>query len=502
MNFSRLASFFALSFAVACSSSGDKAGSSDRSSNPSGGQSSGGSGNGSGSNGSNGGTAGGFSVKGNVALPSVLGTLHTQGGDGGVEKHVSHVMAITPSSQNTQRVVSEVDATGAFSLDLDPARLWVLVFVDSSKIGSDMIAGVFRAQGLDTVAPLHTGGVDLGAVSTTDGTATASLSYDDLLAALGIDAASALFLGSIDDMCLRYVNPDVDGDGVIDALQKNPPSYLLDFHVQFALRTDRSVAVDDMFDAFLPDTVTLSYGGTGIYASFPKTAFADGWEASRWASFDEEIHYAPNGGMSGGGPLVAMPGSNIAASDISVTSFGDYSSLGAFAVPGFDMPNGNYRFGAGSKTLTFTNVRTATDARLAAASDFIMPFIRFVRTDPSCTTACAISTIDYEWRKRTDAGWITATAGEVALVAGDQGGFLSIRLDNDMNKNIGFTLPATSVTGTVPWGMAMTPDAATKVAAVHATTSDLCHIGLSYDDKMGMRYFGAISDAVGTCGAP
>ncbi|HSO35326.1 MAG TPA: hypothetical protein VLT33_22510, partial [Labilithrix sp.] len=160
------------------------------------------------------------------------------------------------------------------------------------------------------------------------------------------------------------------------------------------------------------------------------------------------------------------------------------------------------RFGVGATTLTFTNVRTASDAQLAAAESFIMPYVRLVKTDPACSGACAIRTVDYEWRKRTAGGWIPATAGEVALVAGEQGGFLSVRLGNDPNKNIGFTIPATSVTGTVAWGMAMAPDAATKAAAVNATTADLCHIGLSYDDKLGMRYFGSIDDAVGTCALP
>lgn len=131
-----------------------------------------------------------------------------------------------------------------------------------------------------------------------------------------------------------------------------------------------------------------------------------------------------------------------------------------------------------------------------------MPYVRLVKTDPACTTACPISTIDYEWRKRTDAGWVPATADEVAIVAREQGGFLSIRLGNDPMKSIGFTIPKESVTGTIPWGTAMTQDAATKVAAVNATTSDLCHVGLSYYDKLGMRYFGGISDAPGTCPMP
>ena len=470
---------------------------------PGAGSSSGGGGGSSGQSGPGGGATGGFMVRGRLASPTALGALHTLDLPSGTPaKRVTHVMGVTPSSQNTRRVVAEVEADGSFALDLDPARLWVLVFVDAKQVGSEMVVGVFRAQGLDTLAPTKKGAVDLGEVTAKDGAADPSIAYDDLLSAMGVDRASALFLSSIDDMCLRVVNPDVDGNGKIDALESGNADYRLDFHVQFAMQTDHAVTVDDLVGAFLPDTVTLRYGGTGIYASFMRSQFPAGWEPSRWASFDEDVHYAPQGGMGPGSPLVALAGTHVAAADLSTTGYGDYASVGLMATPGFDMPQGSYRFGIGPTTLTFSDVRTATDGQLQAAESFIMPYVRFVKTDPACTTACAISTIDYAWRKRTDAGWVPATAGEIALVAGEQGGFLSIRLGNDPAKNIGFTIPKETVTGSIAWGMAMTTDAATKVAAVHATSSDLCHVGLSYDDKLGMRYFGGMGDAPGTCALP
>lgn len=457
----------------------------------------------SGDRGPGGAATGGFMVRGRVASQAALGGLHTLDMPGAAAaKRVTHVMGVTPSSQNTRRVVSQVAANGTFSLDLDPARLWVLVFVDATKIGSDMIVGVFRAKGLDTLAPSKKGDADLGDVTAKDGAADGSLPYDDLLAAMGVDPASALFLSSIDDMCLRVVNPDVDGNGKIDALETSAADYRLDFHVQFAMQTDQPVTVADLTGAFLPDTVTLRYGGTGIYTSFMRSRFPAGWEPSRWASFDEDVHYAPMGGMGPGSPLVTPAGMNVAAADLATSGYGEFASVGLMATPGFDLPQGSYRFGVGPTTLTFTNVRTATDAQLQAAESFIMPYVRLVKTDPTCIAACSIRTIDYEWRKRTDAGWVRATAGEIALVAGDQGGFLSIRLGNDPMKNIGFTIPKETVTGTVPWGTAITQDAATKAAAVDATTSDLCHVGLSYDDKLGMRYFGGIGDAPGTCAMP
>jgi hypothetical protein len=37
-------------------------------------------------------------------------------------------------------------------------------------------------------------------------------------------------------------------------------------------------------------------------------------------------------------------------------------------------------------------------------------------------------------------------------------------------------------------------------AELAAMTSDqVCHLGLSYDDKLGMRMFGGIANAPGTC---
>ncbi len=32
------------------------------------------------------------------------------------------------------------------------------------------------------------------------------------------------------------------------------------------------------------------------------------------------------------------------------------------------------------------------------------------------------------------------------------------------------------------------------------TTIEICHFGLSYDDKLGMRMFEGIANAPGTCG--
>ena len=47
--------------------------------------------------------------------------------------------------------------------------------------------------------------------------------YDTFVGNLGMTNAEALRLGSLDGLMLRYSNPDVDGDGVMDMIQTTIP---------------------------------------------------------------------------------------------------------------------------------------------------------------------------------------------------------------------------------------------------------------------------------------
>jgi len=437
---------------------------------------------------------GGFMLTGRV-LPTLIAETKDLGGAGEALSplRVTHVVAVTPSSQDTRRVVAEVTAEGRFAVDLDPARLWVLVFVDATRVGVDMVVGVYRASDLDALAPMKKGALDLGDVTAADGVATGTAGYGEVLTAMGLDPAAALLLEQVDDACTRVVNPDVDANGVIDALEEGK-DYRLDFHVQFEMRTPAPVVVSDMVGAFLPASTSIAYRGTGIYTSFPAKVAPAGWQTSLSASFEEDLHYSPLGGGAPGAPRTASAGASVPGSHLLVSGYGDYGSVGLLAVPGYDMPQGTYRFVLGGHTLTFAHVQTRSDAQLAAADSFLMPFVRFVKADPSCTTSCAMGSFDYEWRRRTGAGWRAATEAEIAIVAGEKGGFLSFWRGGDSSKSVGFAIPTTAA-GSVPWSAAVTPGGAGEPARI----ADLCHIGLSYDDKLGMRYFGGIGDAPGTC---
>lgn len=429
--------------------------------------------------------------------------------EGETPRVVTHVMAVTPSSQDLRRILAEVGSDGSFSLDLDPSQPWVLVFVDSSRHGKDMIVGVFQADTLDTITPAAGGDASLGDVTIADSTASAGISYDALLEALGLDEATAALIGEVDDLCLRYVNPDIDDDGVIDTLQEHH-DLRLDFHTHFDLGepADRTT-VDDLVGDFLDfETAEINYRGTGVYTAFPSSFYSGDLTTSAWASFDQTFYYQSHNPAIPSGMTAA--GDQVPRAALVIDDFGggEYQTFGPYgqAEAGRDLPQGEYRFGFGAAngptTLTFTHVQTRTNAELAAAENFIMPFLKIVPTDDACTSACRIARIDYQWMKRSDSGWIDATAAELAVVVSGRGGFLSIVLyEDDGEKKVEVAIPTANPIGTVPWAEASVAlrGGATGADLDAATTADLCHVGLSYDDKLGMRMFAGIGNAQGTC---
>lgn len=401
---------------------------------------------------------------------------------------VTHVMAVTASSQNVQRVLAEVDADGQFALDVDAARPWVVVFLDATRVGSDMVLGVFRAQALDTLpATAEASDVRLGNVAVIDGAASGDVPYASLLAALGLDAAAAADVGEVDDVCLRYVNPDVDADGVIDVEQEGH-GFGLDFHVQLAMLVDgRAATVADLVGAFLPEDTVPSYGGTGIYVSYPQGYAGEEGAAVR---FDDDATIVRTG-ASGGVTWVAA-GTPISGSSLVGNRYGDMRSFGVFAAPGHPLPQGTYRFTVGGRTLTFDRVRTPSDMMLAGVHGYLLPFIKLVPSDPSCRGRCALAGVEYEWRRLVDGAWRRATEEELALFVGDQGGYLSVRRGSELNgEGLGVVIPAAPAAGRLE-----------GKAFEGLWSTDLCHLGLSVDDKLGIRAFAGIANSPGSCGPP
>lgn len=155
-----------------------------------------------------------------------------------------------------------------------------------------------------------------------------------------------------------------------------------------------------------------------------------------------------------------------------------------------------YVYTFNGKTLTFTNVVTYPLATLNNNTNRIMPFIKFVPTVSGCASACNIASVDYKWMKLTSGGWVDATLDEVGLVVNDDGAYVSLYIDNSSSTRVGFKIPPTSLSGSLAWNTSAMSEATgvTNASLASMTTNSLCHLGLSYDDKLGMRIFDSFED--------
>jgi hypothetical protein len=405
---------------------------------------------------------------------------------GEASRAITHVMAVDPESASPNRVLAPVSGDGKFSLDVNFGHPYVLVFVDGKAVGTQMVVAVFRARTLDTLMPLSQGDINLGQVSTSGGTATASAPYDQLLAQMGLSAAGAEYLGAIDDLSLRYANPDIDGDGVID-LEQPGHDFQLDFHLRAKMSAGeggRVLRVSDLTDKFLdtsgPEAASPDFNLGSIYAVYPAA-----YDSSRYVGERANlINGAAFQVTAAGGAVTA------ASSSFSPLAFGDRAGWGPDYDwgnrPGLEMPGSDgtpvtlaFTLGASGRTLTFPNVLTRTHRSLAALGTPV-PFIRFN------TAGGTIASVEYMWMKRTSAdAWIACTAEELSLVVGDRGGFLSVARGSRGNR-IEVVIPRQPA-GLIPWtGAALAP-------------AEICAMGLSYDDKLGLRLFvGGVDPSEGT----
>jgi hypothetical protein len=400
---------------------------------------------------------------------------------------ITHVMAVDPESASPNRVLAPVQKDGHFALEVNFGHPYVLVFIDASAVGADMVVAVFRARTLDTLVPLNQGEVNLGQVTPHDGTATTSLPYAELLAQLGLSADGAAYLGAIDDLSLRYANPDIDGDGVID-LEQPGHTFQLDFHLRAQMLSGDDghlLRVSDLTDRFLTDSgpaaARAAFNLASIYAIYP-------------ASYDGTRYIGDRGGLANGAVFAAISADGSPAapsSSFSPLQFGDRAGWGPdydwARSPSLELPGAGgapvtlaFTLGGTGHTLTFANVVTRTRASLAADSTPV-PFLN-LRTGPGGE----IASVDYRWLKGSPGGgWVPCTAEELALVVGDAGGFAGLSHGSKDNR-VELVIPRQPA-GTLAWTGGRT------------TPAEICSMAVSYDDKLGLRLFvGGVDPSEGT----
>jgi hypothetical protein len=433
-----------------------------------------------------------FGILGRVG--SAPGDKRVKGpGDAAVEHSVTHVMAVNPATANPVRYLTEIAADGTFAIGVDLNAPWVFVLVDSHQVGKDMIAGVFRGSAfdLDSLVALKPGMVDLGVVDVDEatGAATASTPTQTLLSALGLSEAAATLLGSMDDISLRYVNPDIDGNGKIDVLEG--VSYPLDFHIRYNMSTRGSTgsipltALQNTYADSATTDATYNLGSAIAYWANPQ-------QFGTTSAADYRIRFPSGSGMFVAPPLSASFSANAWIDDDRYF----YTSAGSNSIGiSFDntqpFPSGEYVFEVKGTALTYTNVRTHTLPELNAGADLIIPFLKLNVPDTACTGwACKVTGIDYRWMKRDGTGWVAATSEEIALVVPQHGGFIGFKPGTMPDQRLGYTIPGNPATGTLSFAAAVDlQGGVTPEQIANLTVGQLCQFGVSYDDTLGMRIF-------------
>lgn len=415
---------------------------------------------------------------------------------------VTHIMAVSPSTSNPRRYVAAVKSDNTFSLSLSSGVPYIIVFVaqNGDLVGPDMIVGTVNvsANGLDTLPIAQAADLDLGEVdintSAQTANATISTSVDELEEALGITSDEATYIGGLDDLALRLANPDVDGNGIIDALEDK--KFSLDWHVRADTKLGgNDLLITDIQDAFQTG-LSLQWNLGSAYAVYPR-------------SYDD-INYVPNSGttaVNGGGFL--STGTSEAHTSLSGGIFGDMRQWG----PDYNLITGELGSSdavgtftyslSGGKVLTFSNVRTKTVAELNA-DGVLLPFIKINTTGSGAAETKTITGISYIWKKLSQDSWVNATETEISLLVQKSGAHLNLstfRQSGD-ERGLSFSIPSTSANGTINIG-----DSGSSSVGVsdpsNVTIADICSTALSYDDKMGLRLFaGAPKPHSGTTPCP
>jgi hypothetical protein len=381
-------------------------------------------------------------------------------------KQVTHVVASNPV--NASRVVVEVLRDGSFDLVLPTGSSWVVTLTDWTKVGKDMQVATLQVNGLDAFAPQTAGMLDMGDVKLSGARAHGTTTWGEVIGALGLDAATAIGMARNDDLALRYANPDIDNDGVIDALQHGH-EYKLEISGAFTLENDdRAVTIDDLVAGTYANP-SVSYTGTTIQAIVPSAMNMQMHGGT--LTFEQ-----PFFGV-GHTPMVEA-GTPVGAPHVKFGQLDGHPTMGVVARAGERAPRGVYELGFANGQLTFSDVLVPSQASLESTPDYAVPFVRLQPIDATCTTSCDIAAIDVAWRALGETGWQELDerhAARVDLVA----------VINGKRTTLGANLDGVSSLDWTKLPVANTGISTTELARIQ--TSGICYLAVTYASASGMK---------------
>ncbi|HAR64475.1 MAG: hypothetical protein DKM50_13655 [Candidatus Margulisiibacteriota bacterium] len=344
---------------------------------------------------------------------------------------------------------------GSFEISLTKGDPWILAFIDTNETGAAMIKGIFKAESLDCIAPkaaVIDGKASIGTlnIDVSGNAEISSENYDTFIGNLGMLDAEATMLGQMDDLMLRYINPDMNNNGVLDMdegthvnitfwSEFNYGNNLLTANVRAGqpiptnqTPTFRGVhpqlrVFDDSSKSHLsglPPKWSLTWTEQGSFVA------ADMYEATdlsatfvsgnpgHWVSYDGEAVSAK----------IEFP------SHVTKVPEGTYT---------YRLYNGLVR--APALTFEFTNVKTPADA--SYPTNFVFPFPVF-----NVDSSGNITSIDYTWKKYNGTGFVNATSGELEMILGKKSA--SIKWYEGLNKSCYIMIKPHEqnfpLTGTIP----------------------------------------------------
>lgn len=386
----------------------------------------------------------------------------------------THVVAM--NTKTYQSTAAEIDPeTGAFTIDVEKQSPVIISYVDSTAIGAEMLVGRFASGTLDALsADEGARELDMGEVSADEEESAArQSSHEDILAALGMTPETAETLGKLDDVSQRYINPDIDANGVIDALEGK--SFGLDFHNRFYVNTENgTLTMKDLANNFPPNDVSFEYRGSGIIpliATEGLTSTAYDW------TLDQILDsYMCNNAVQNKVP--AGTPCNITADSSSYTAqnYGVEVTL---------PPEGKYVLETQGRTFTWTNVKISD---FSASEGFLALFIRFD------VNAGILKSISYKWQRRGEDGhYVQATDAEIMAIVKEGSSGIDLKYEG-MNSGRGIGVPVPlAPAGTIDMSVNapyLRLEGVTKQELVDGIQFDkvLENPGISYDDKLGMRF--------------
>jgi hypothetical protein len=404
----------------------------------------------------------------------------TSESDGGLQlsgrladaKRVTHVIATNPTTG--ERIVVDMKADGQpdgrFEISVPTKGSWIVTFADASKVGAEMRVATLQTGGIDAFSSKTGGSVDFGTVHFSGTYAHGSVTWDQLVAAFGYDQRTLEEMGKIDDLALRYSNPDVDGDGELDALQGR--DYRLELAGTFRMQRDgRELTISDLVTGIR--NASVKYAGTSIAAAVPRSM--DMNMKSGTVTFEQAFF----GTAMGPDTAMVAPGTRIGQPHVKFGELSGNPLLGVVAKPDRQAPSGTYRFDFDNGSLTFTDVQAPSASHLMAATDYAVPFVHVRSSQPACVNDCEISSVDITWMHQTDAGWTQTTEPTDAHIdfvttLNGKNTYLSTDFVDGQTSILWQDMPVKN-TGILPSELA------------YISTAELCYVAVTYTSSLGMK---------------